>query len=112
LTQRVRIILLAADGLSNTEIAEKVGTTCTTVIAWRVRYTDARVESLRYHDWWGQARRIAHRTIVAAAPRPPKKLGITHWSSRLLATSGDDRPQHRGESLAGLRGRTVADRHL
>jgi DNA-binding NarL/FixJ family response regulator len=33
LTQRVRIILLAADGLSNTEIAEKVGTTCTTVIA-------------------------------------------------------------------------------
>ncbi len=35
LAQRARIMLLAADGVSNTEIAEKVGAARTTVIAWR-----------------------------------------------------------------------------
>jgi DNA-binding NarL/FixJ family response regulator len=32
--RRARIVLLAADGVSNTEIAEEVGATRTTVIAW------------------------------------------------------------------------------
>ena len=41
LAQRARIVLLAADGVSNTEIAQKVGTTRNTVIAWRARYDEA-----------------------------------------------------------------------
>ncbi|MFF0945496.1 helix-turn-helix domain-containing protein [Kocuria sp. CPCC 205300] len=39
-------MLLAADGVSNTEIAEKVGAARTTVIAWRARYTEAGIEGL------------------------------------------------------------------
>ncbi len=38
LAQRARFVLLAAEGISNTDIAEKVGATRTTVIAWRARY--------------------------------------------------------------------------
>lgn len=44
LAQRARIVLLAADGVSNTKIADKVGTTRTTVIAWRARYDEAGIE--------------------------------------------------------------------
>lgn len=87
LAQRARIVLLAADGVSNTEIAQKVGTTRNTVIAWRARYDEAGIEGLADHDRSGRPRRIDHRAIVAATLRPPpKKLGVTHWSSRLLAS--------------------------
>ena len=86
LVQRARIVLLAADGVSNTEIAEKVGATRTTVIAWRARYGQAGFAGLADHDRSGRPRRIDHREIMAATLRPPpKKRGVTHWSSRLLA---------------------------
>ena len=35
LAQRARIVLLAADGVSNTAIAERVGVSRPTVIGWR-----------------------------------------------------------------------------
>ena len=38
LAQRARIVLLAADGVSNTEIAVRVGVARQTVISWRERY--------------------------------------------------------------------------
>src|SRR4051794_40548216 len=38
LAQRARIVLLAADGESNTAIAEKLGVSRATVIAWREWY--------------------------------------------------------------------------
>jgi transposase len=87
LGQRARIVLLAAEGISNTAIAEKVGVTRNTVIAWRARYSEAGIEGLADADRSGRPRRIDHRAIVAATLRPPpKKLGVTHWSSRLLGS--------------------------
>jgi transposase len=87
LAQRARIVLLAAESTSNTEIAQKVSMTRNTVIAWRARYTAAGIEGLADHDRTGRPRRIDHRAIVAATLRPPpKKLGVTHWSSQLLAS--------------------------
>lgn len=87
LAQRARIVLMAADGFCNTEIAEKVEGNRTTVIAWRARYDEADIEGLANYDRSGRPRRIDDRAIVAAtlAP-PPKKLGVTHWSSQLLAS--------------------------
>ena len=38
LAQRAHIVLLTVQGVSNTEIAERVGVTRNTVIAWRARY--------------------------------------------------------------------------
>ena len=40
LAQRARIVLLAADGVGNTEIAERVGVARQTVLTWRARYRD------------------------------------------------------------------------
>ncbi|MEV8085832.1 IS630 family transposase [Pseudarthrobacter oxydans] len=87
LAQRVRIVLLAAEGLSNTVIAERVGATRTTVIGWRNRYESSGIPGLWDQDRPGRPRRVDHRDIVAATlTPPPKKYGVTHWSSRLLAS--------------------------
>ena len=41
LAQRARIVLLAAEGLPNAEIARRVGVSRPTVVAWRNRYDRA-----------------------------------------------------------------------
>jgi transposase len=96
LAQRARIVLLVADRTSNTEIAEKVGATRTTVIAWRARYDETGIEGLADHDRSGRPRQIDHRAIVAATLAPPQKLGVTHWFSWLLESRLGGRPQYRG----------------
>lgn len=85
LAQRARIVLLAADGLSNTAIAERVGVSRPTVIGWQDRYVASGLEGLADEPRSGRPREHDHRSIVAAtlAP-PPKKYGVTHWASRLL----------------------------
>jgi len=84
--QRARIVLLAADGVSNTEIAERTGVSRPTVIGWRARYEQSGMAGLVDRPRSGRPRDLNHGDIVAAtlAP-PPAKLGVTHWSSRLLA---------------------------
>ena len=65
LAQRARIVLLAGEGLSNTEIATRVGVSRPTVIHWRDRYAEgglaraARTASVRVgrdgstrRRWW------------------------------------------------------------
>jgi len=86
LAQRARIVLLAADGQSNTAIAELAGVSRPTVLGWRRRYRARGLAGLADERRPGRPRRVDHRQIVAAtlAP-PPKKYGVTHWSSRLLA---------------------------
>lgn len=86
LAQRARIVLLAADGSSNTAIAERVGVSRPTVIGWRERYQAKGIEGLDDEDRSGRPRRIDRAAVLAATlTPPPKKLGITHWSTRLLA---------------------------
>jgi transposase len=86
LAQRARIVLLAADGLSNTAIAELVGMSRPTVIGWRERYLAGGVGGLGDQQRPGRPRRIDHAVIVTATlTPPPKKAGVTHWSTRLLA---------------------------
>jgi transposase len=86
LSQRARIVLLAADGVSNTEIAARVGVSRPTVISWRNRYASSGIEGLADEQRAGRPRTVDRARILAAtlAP-PPKRLGVTHWSSRLLA---------------------------
>src|SRR5436305_14117766 len=86
LAQRARIVLLAAVGVPNTAIAERVGASRPTVIGWRARYERDGLNGLYDEPRSGRPRTIDHETIVAATLNsPPKKLGVTHWSSRLLA---------------------------
>src|SRR4051812_37958934 len=44
--RRARVVLLAADGVSNTEIANRVGVSRPTVLKWRDRYTQAGIDAL------------------------------------------------------------------
>lgn len=86
LAQRARIVLLAADGETNTEIADRVGVSRQTVVSWRARYDERGLVGLDDQKRSGRPRTIDHRDVVAATLKPPpKKLGVTHWSSRLLA---------------------------
>src|SRR3954469_8809938 len=86
LAQRARIVLLAADGMSNTEIADRVGVARQTVISWRGRYVESGVKGLLDEPRSGRPRTVDRARILAATlAAPPKKLGVTHRSSRLLA---------------------------
>ncbi len=85
LAQRARIVLAAADGEANERIAARVGVSKVTVLQWRSRYAEHGLEGLDDRARSGRPRTIDHRRIVATTLKPPpKKYGVTHWSSRLL----------------------------
>ena len=86
LARRARIVLLASEQRSNTEIAELVGVSRPTVLLWRGRFETGGLAALEDLDRPGRPRTVSHNEIVVATlTKPPAKLGVTHWSSRLLA---------------------------
>jgi transposase len=89
LAQRARILLLAAEAVTNTEIAERVGVSRPTVIACRRRYVRRGLSGLpdRPRPGRPQTVRQARRAEILSVTLnpPPPRLGITHWSTRLLA---------------------------
>lgn len=86
LALRARIVLLAADGLANARIADATGTTTTTVWKWRKRYIQQGICGLDDAPRSGRPRHVdPERIITTTLKPPPKKYGVTHWSSRLLA---------------------------
>ena len=91
LVRRAKLLLLAAEGVSNTEIAERLGISRPTVIAWRSRYArEGLTGQLADRPRPGRpqtVRRDRRAEILATTlTPPPETLGVTHWSSRLLAT--------------------------
>jgi transposase len=94
--QRARIVLLASDGLANAEIARRVGVTRQTVIDWRERYRVAGIAGLDDQARSGRPRVIDDAAVVVETlTPPPQRLGVTHWSARLLA-------DHLGISFASV----------
>lgn len=89
LVKRARIVLLASEGVPNTEIAAMVGASRPTVISWRTRYERAGLVGLGDQPRSGRPREVDEIDVVVATlsngGRPPAELGVTHWSSRLLA---------------------------
>lgn len=86
LAQRARIVLFAADGVANTEIAARVGVARQTVIDWRADYERSGIAGLADKPRSGRPRIVDRKKIIATTLlAPPKKYGVTHWSSRLLA---------------------------
>ena len=86
LAKRARIVLLAGDGTANTRIAELVGMSRPTVLLWRDRFAEHGIDGLHDEARSGRPRHVRHDRIIAATLKPPpKSLGVTHWSSRLLA---------------------------
>src|SRR3954462_5029712 len=86
LAQRARIVLLAADGVGTNEIVRRVGVSKPTVIAWKKRYAAEGVGGLADRAKPGRPARVDEVAVVLATlEAPPSRLGVTHWSSRLLA---------------------------
>ena len=85
LALRARIVLAAAEGEANERIAGRVGVSKVTVLQWRRRYLERGLAGLADQPRSGRPRTVDHRAIVSATLRPPpKRYGVTHWSSRLL----------------------------
>jgi transposase len=99
LAQRARIVLLAGDGVANVEIARRVGVCRPTVNQWRNRYLEGGVAALHDRPRCGRPAEIDEIDVVSETltegGRPPERLGVTHWSARLL---GD----HLGISFASV----------
>jgi transposase len=89
LAKRARMVLLAAEGKPNAEIARIAGVSRPTVIGWRDRYEQGGIRALADAPRSGRPREIDEADVVVATladqGRPPGRLGITHWSARFLA---------------------------
>jgi len=87
LALRSRIVLRAAEGLTNTEVAEELGVSHTTVRKWRNRFAQQRLDGLTDEPRPGRPRTIAdakvEEVIVKTLESAPRDA--THWSTRSMA---------------------------
>src|SRR3954471_8974664 len=87
LAQRSRIVLLAADGRKNVEIARELGVHRPMVTKWRNRFAEQRLDGLVDEPRPGRPRTITdeqvEEVIVRTLETTPKDA--THWSTRSMA---------------------------
>jgi transposase len=84
---RSKIVLRAAEGLSNQEIAGRLGITGATVGKWRERYRVQGMEGLADEPRPGTPRKITDAKVEEAVTQTLESLPAarTHWSTRSLA---------------------------
>jgi transposase len=84
---RAEIILRAAGGLNNCEIADAVGATRQTVRTWRERFAKHRLDGLDDEPRCGAPRKIGDDRIEEIVTRTleTKPDDATHWSTRDMA---------------------------
>lgn len=74
--------------MPNVEIAQRVAVSHPTVLGWPERYLEGGTAALDDRPRPGRAKQIDEIDVVATTPadggRPPERLGVTHWSARLL----------------------------
>jgi len=87
LAQRSRIVLAAAEGLTNTEIAERVGVSRNTAATWRSRFAEHRLDGLSDEPRPGRPRTITDEQVdaVIATTLESTPRDATHWSTRSMA---------------------------
>lgn len=85
--ERARTVLAVADGAGTTGTADLVGVSRPTVIKWRDRSAEHGRAGLDDELRSGRPKTIDDAAMLAATlDPPPDTLGVTHWSTRLLAT--------------------------
>ena len=84
---RAEIVLRAAEGLNNSEIAGTVGVTRQTARMWRERFAKHRLDGLSDEPRCGAPRKIGDDKIEAIVVKTleEKPKGATHWSTRDMA---------------------------
>ena len=87
LATRSRIVLAAAEGLTNSEIAQRLGVSRTTVWTWRSRFVEDRLDGLVDEPRPGRPRTVTdaqvEEVIVRTLETTPRDA--THWSTRSMA---------------------------
>jgi transposase len=87
LAVRARIVLGAAQGENNTQLAERLGLTRMTVAKWRGRFVAGRVDGLFDEPRPGKPRTISDEKVaqVITATLESTPRDATHWSTRSMA---------------------------
>jgi transposase len=89
LALRARIVLRAAEGLSNTAIADELGVAKHTVGKWRERFAVHRLEGLRDEPRSGAPRTVTDERVAELLVRTLETApeDATHWSTRSMAAA-------------------------
>jgi len=90
LVQRANIVRMAADGILNQDIAQRLGTSRPTVQLWRQRFLALRLAGLEKDaPRPGRLPKIAQRKVraVVEATLHTQPVGATHWSVRTMAAA-------------------------
>ena len=88
LIERARIVLLAADGLENKQIAKRMRMTPEKVARWRSRFLEGGIAALEKDGPRpGRTRIITDRQVKAVAKMALEETpaNATHWSTRTMA---------------------------
>lgn len=87
LALRSRIVLAAAECLTNTEIAERLAVNVATVRKWRKRFAADRLDGLLDEPRPGRPRTVTDEQVdaVIVTTLETKPKDATHWSTRSMA---------------------------
>jgi transposase len=87
LAQRSRIVLLAAAGLKNTEIAQQLAVGRPMVTKWRTRFASERLDGLVDEPRPGQPRTVTDAQVEEVITKTLESTprDATHWSTRSMA---------------------------
>src|SRR6476469_3804289 len=87
LALRARIVLAAAEGGSNVEVADRLELDRSTIRKWRNRFVEKRCDGLLDEPRPGRPRVVGDEQIEAliTATLETTPPGATHWSTRLMA---------------------------
>lgn len=87
LVNRVRIVLMAAEGIPNDTIAERIGLSRQMVCKWRRRYVQQGLSGLHDELRPGRPRSISDEKVAALVRKTleTKPQGGTHWTIRSVA---------------------------
>ena len=83
---RAKLVLMAADGVANNEIAERLGTSPQVVHRWRKRFAEEGIDGLADRDRSGRPRVFGAAVVTevkALACQLPATTGVplSRWSS-------------------------------
>ena len=85
---RARIVLACAEGLSNSEVAQRLEVSPPTVTKWRRRFVEDRLEGLSDEPRPGAPRTITDaqvEQVITTTLEEAPATGDTHWSTRSMA---------------------------
>ena len=93
--QRAQVLLLAAEGIANSQIAARVGVKPATVRTWRARFAEEGLAKLgKVRAGRGRKSTIPQATIeqIVELTRNSTPAGHTHWSCRTMAAAAGVSP--------------------